>query len=510
MKNILLLLLLLFTKPVTYASTEPVNTISVILHGIRNDGSPIGKELNELVKDSYGKTLYFPAGTYTLTEPIVLPFNYEKSVNLILDPSATLRTDSKLDALLKIGFSEMEHPDHSLRKFSLVEGGKFDCTNADNGIWVNGLKQLVSLRKMSVFNGRKCHIRISVTEDFKGTGSSDTKLDDVTIQGPSSEEEITGLYIDHSCCDCKIADCFIYGCKYGMLTRSAGHIVNNLHILSMHTGLGKRSQPPFFHDTEGIRIESGGFFIFNEVYFDTTDRDFVIAKGCNPQLIIDKCITHTYMKNLGKSFIYRDHEDKQQLMLKVSNCIFNLDGKPKGFRIFDIAPEIIWEDVNDRITFSNCLVNWPHHIHPTDPAHLLRFEHRTAQAVTQQAQVAKTDEWYVMAALAPSESRAELQFIFGESKMWLSGKFDGERLTAEQPTTDSDAKEMELGWTVKDGVCLLCFRTKKEVRLRPEIIDLLGNAALMGTPHTTSLWTLKDYGAETHSPTLLHMKKKKR
>ena len=37
--------------------------VSVIKHGIRNDGAVIGPELNELVTRSYGKTLYFPAGT---------------------------------------------------------------------------------------------------------------------------------------------------------------------------------------------------------------------------------------------------------------------------------------------------------------------------------------------------------------------------------------------------------------------------------------------------------------
>ena len=41
--------------------------VSVIQHGIRNDGTEIGTELNDLVKNSYRKTLYFPAGTYNLT-----------------------------------------------------------------------------------------------------------------------------------------------------------------------------------------------------------------------------------------------------------------------------------------------------------------------------------------------------------------------------------------------------------------------------------------------------------
>ena len=46
-----------------------------------------------LVKDSYGKTLYFPAGTYNLSEPIVLPFDYTKNVNIVFDKNALIKSD---------------------------------------------------------------------------------------------------------------------------------------------------------------------------------------------------------------------------------------------------------------------------------------------------------------------------------------------------------------------------------------------------------------------------------
>src|SRR5690606_4147269 len=147
-----------------YETTEDI--VSVIEHGVKNDGSPIGSELNELVRRSYGKTLYFPAGVYNLTEPMVLPLDYTKSVNLKLDPSAYVKSDRQLEALLKIGFSEVSIVDRSHRRFSYVEGGVFDCYNADNGVVVNGLKQLVSLKNMSLVRGRDTHLRIYVTDDF--------------------------------------------------------------------------------------------------------------------------------------------------------------------------------------------------------------------------------------------------------------------------------------------------------------------------------------------------------
>lgn len=93
-----------------------------------------------------GKRFIFPAGTYNLTEPIVLPLEYTKNVNLIFDKNATVKSDVHLEALIKVGYSETYFTDVSLRRFSYIEGGILDCYNADNGILINGRKQMVQIR----------------------------------------------------------------------------------------------------------------------------------------------------------------------------------------------------------------------------------------------------------------------------------------------------------------------------------------------------------------------------
>src|SRR5699024_6841643 len=98
--------------------TAAENIVSVTENGISNDGSLIGSEINELVRKSYGKTLYFPAGVYNLTEPIILPLDYTKNVNIIFDNNAYVKSDSQLEALLKVGFSELTITDRSHRRFS--------------------------------------------------------------------------------------------------------------------------------------------------------------------------------------------------------------------------------------------------------------------------------------------------------------------------------------------------------------------------------------------------------
>ena len=118
--------------------------VSVIDYDIKNDGTLIGSQLNNLVGQSYGKTLYFPAGTYNLTEPIVLPLEYTKNVNLIFDKNATVKSDVHLEALIKVGYSETYFTDVSHRRFSYIEGGILDWYNADNKSWaLNCIKNVL-------------------------------------------------------------------------------------------------------------------------------------------------------------------------------------------------------------------------------------------------------------------------------------------------------------------------------------------------------------------------------
>lgn len=112
--------------------------ISVIQFGIKNDGSVIGTELNDLVRDSYGKTLFFPAGTYNLSEPIILPFDYTKNVNIVFDKNALIKSDIRLEALLKIGYSEMSTPDVTHRRFLILREVCLTVQMLTMVLWLTG------------------------------------------------------------------------------------------------------------------------------------------------------------------------------------------------------------------------------------------------------------------------------------------------------------------------------------------------------------------------------------
>ena len=501
--NILFLLFISLPNAFAYGGHETDIIIPVTNFGIKNDGSIIGTELNELVRSTYGKTLYFPAGTYNLSESIILPYDYSKNVNIILDKNALIKTDVRLESLLKIGFSEMSTPDKSHRRFSYIEGGMFDCSNVENGIIVNGLKQLVSLKSISLFKGRNTHIRIEISEDFIGTGSADTKIDNITIQGLSSNEEVYGIFIDEGCADIKISNSFIYGTKYGITTKSGGHIFNNIHILSQVTTGGLDMGVKNFLETEGICLQNNGFFILHEIYFDTIDKSIVVSPDYTPTLVIDKNIFYSYLPHFGTSFIYRDHSSIRSFQAKISNSVFHI--KKHGYTIFDINPLLVGYDINENYTFINCHLINSHLLNTFDSSLLQKVRKKTNDALFSADTDNLITDWHVIGTLISSPFRSLLRIDLSEThSIELDITFNKNKTTliSSHHMDTNLNKHYQLGYIIKDNYCVLVLRSDFIETLFPVITDLRGNGSYMRTPSTDRLYKPIDYGI-TSDPTLL-------
>ena len=491
------------------STLSPINKIneqivSVIDYGIKNDGTSIGSAINTLVRNSYKKTLYFPAGIYNLTEPIILPLDYTKNVNIIFDKNALIKCDNHLEALLKVGYSEVKIVDPSLRNFSYIEGGIFDCYNADNGIIVNGLKQLVQLRSMTLIKGRKTHIRINVTDDFHGTASSDTKIDNVTIQGMSSNDDVIGIYMDKLCYDNKISDTFIYGTKQAIVTKSAGHILNNVHILSYGiTGGTHFGNERDYRNTEGIRIECGGFFVFNQIYYDTVDKGIVISGDNEPVLMLDQNISYSYIDNFGTSFIFRDKQSTSPFRVKLSNSVFTI--RNKGFTIFDFNVPLIGWDVDEKYTFVNCDIANSHLLNPYDPVLLQRVRNKTYDALLYTPLSYFDTDWHVLGAIINSPYRSLLRIdLRNNFTIDLDLNFTGGTLNLnDSKIVNPENDKFDIGYVIQKDFCVLLFRPKQEKNYYPIINDQLGNGSFMSTPSKGQHYRLTDYKISQPPVTLL-------
>lgn len=303
----------------------------------------------------------------------------------------------------------------------------------------------------------------------------------MTIQGISSNEEVYGIYIDQACCDCKISNTFIYSTKYGLVTKSAGHILNNLHILSMHTTGGLDLGVKGFRSTEGIRVEADGFFIFNEVYYDTVDRGIVVAADRNPTLVLDKNIFYSYLPDFGTSFLYRDHKAATPFQAKMSNCIIEV--AKQGYKIFDVSPEAIKNDVEGNFSFVNCAMRNSHLLSPFDFSLMQRIREKRCDALSAPEQAAgglqavDSLQWYVLGAVFASPYRNLLKLDLAkdgvaELDLLFAG---GEPEIHSRMLKSPDRTSFQLGYVVKDEYCILLLRTPRG-KVYPAICDVLGNS----------------------------------
>ena len=168
-------------------------------------------------------------------------------------------------------------------------------------------------------------------------------------------------------------------------------------------------------------MEADGFFIFNEVYYDTVDRGIVVAADKNPTLVLDKNIFYSYLPDFGTSFLYRDHQAVAPFQVKMSNCIIEV--AKHGYKIFDVSPEVIKNDVEGNFSFVNCTMRNSHLLSPFDFSLMQRLREKRCDAlfVPEQAtgglQTVDSLQWYVLGAVLTSPYRNLLKLDLAKDCM---------------------------------------------------------------------------------------------
>lgn len=392
------------------------NIIDVTNYGIKNDGTVIGTELNELITTNVSHKIYFPDGIYNLSEPIELPWRYDKNVDIELSPKAILKASKPLSALIRIGFTEIESTyDKTQRRPNIIEGGCLDCSNVTNGIHVNGLKQLVTIKGMNLIKGTGTHIKVECTNDFAGTGSSDTIIQDIRIQGLSSNEENScGIYLGAGCGDCKLHHVFIYGCQTGIYTESTGHYMDTVHILSQVTTGGLSLGENDFKNTRGLvtRNITGDMWL-NNFYFDTLEVGLEI-KVKTPRFFLTNCIYFCYKDNFGDAMIRRDADINGTLAVTMNGCVCHI--KKDNFKIFDANIPYIF-DPYTRTKVDLTIVN-PSKLNVYDAYLSQKVRQSDVDYLIRTDNTSFTNQWIVLGLLAemPSTAESSHEFIFSNKR----------------------------------------------------------------------------------------------
>lgn len=264
--------------------------------------------IKKAIEENPGSTLYFPDGSYTITEPIVLPTEPEKSVSIRMSNLTVLRPAEWTDpsvAMIQIGVAG-------------EEGAAFDTDSLDNAIGVSVTGGCVYALGMasgiSVESGSNAFIyNVAIKTALYGIqikeGSRYTNIDNVNVTG-NDKSESTGVIVSSSgntISNMRIASIH---CGVKLTETGSDNILRNIHPLCSSTS---KSTAGFWDMSDGnvydvcysdqfatgFLMESHTKSVYNGCfcYWWTDANDYHVGFRSNGQFnsIIESCkVTHTH------------------------------------------------------------------------------------------------------------------------------------------------------------------------------------------------------------------------
>lgn len=104
-----------------------------------NTFKDVSDDIQKIIDDNPGRTIYFPDGLYTISKPITTSADPAKAVSLNFSNFARIKAGDKWtegEPLLKLGATDMADGITNDDNHYSVEGGVFDCSDVADGIWI--------------------------------------------------------------------------------------------------------------------------------------------------------------------------------------------------------------------------------------------------------------------------------------------------------------------------------------------------------------------------------------
>ena len=234
-------------------------------------GKDVSDALQQIINDNPHKTIYFPDGEYILAKPICTPADPNKAVSLELSCFAILRAAadwSSEEAMVRMGgiypFNSISIPGSNYH----FKGGIVDGSGVANGISVDsGRETLIS--HVSIKNTQiGIHIKRGAN-----SGSSDSDIEMVNVVGNNKPDSIGVLLEGY---DNTIKNMRIASIQTGILLKSAGNSLRDIHPLFIYGGSVDQSKSIAFDD------QSGGNNWFSYCYGDELATGFRFRGGATP------------------------------------------------------------------------------------------------------------------------------------------------------------------------------------------------------------------------------------
>lgn len=328
---------------------EPVNvkTLGAYGDGTHDDYTKIQHGIDVL----HHHTLYFPSGDYLITQPLSIGTTNAEQVDLELDSSATIKTNTTIDSLLEIGKYEGVYDRSAPGNIVTVRGGIFDCNNTTYGIYTT------ANRKLTTFNGVTLvhvnHYGIYVDTGTNTSNSADVNIISCFASGNGSNYDSTGLCL--KAYDNKVSDTRIEGVRVGV-EDGGGSFYENVHALM--TRANGSITTAEFEATVGFLFNGSGSVFMNECYADTFGTSFKVVSRMRLQ--VSNSTAYWYYSDANATTKFIAFSSNAGGHISFSDCEFNIpsNGTVKGLDLTGVISSNIRQLATSNIFFfDNILIS---------------------------------------------------------------------------------------------------------------------------------------------------------
>ena len=260
-----------------------------------NTGCDVSEAIQKVINEHPQRTIYFPDGEYILGRPICTSANPKNAVALQLSNFAVLKAAddwSDCEAMVRLGAAEPFNTITVNGSNYYFSGGVIDGNMKANGIAIESGRE-TSVRNVSIkhtFVG--LHIKFGAN-----SGSSDADIETVNIVGNNRKGSV-GVLIEGF--DNTLTNMRIYAVQTGVLIRSGGNFLRNIHPLYCYGYPG--SEP-----NDIVYEESVGFYDCNHTnwydycYSDQMASGFRLVAGNRATLM--NCFAYWYAASSREAVI---------------------------------------------------------------------------------------------------------------------------------------------------------------------------------------------------------------
>lgn len=337
---------------------DPIN---VKFNGVVGDGvTDDTTAIQDCIDNNPHKTIYFPEGTYLISEPLVIKEGNEYQVNLKLDDNAIIKTDTEIESLIEIAKDhEGTYDGYSAYGKMIIDGGVWDCENTTYGIYTTIRRLWTTIKNLTMINVENYGIYLDRVVDR--APSTNTRILNVNIYGKGSDINDNAVAIYMYGTDNELDEIRIQKIKKGIVSYG-GDLISNVHI----TGAYSKENITAEEYDSSVGIEVFGKSFFSNIYVDTMGKSVVL----NTNSYFNCSNFYVFYWKQNASFTTSVFKYNNIAYVCVDNCFLDLPsvGTVYGANISDIS------DTNNRrylVYRKGLMVN---HLRITNSASLNDFD----------------------------------------------------------------------------------------------------------------------------------------